>query len=79
MRRFRRLVPREFWLAMLTLLGVIVLDVLPALILGVVIACSCWSTGPAARRSRCWAPTRLFPAHSPTSAATTGSLRCPGC
>ena len=38
MRRFRRLVPREFWLAMLTLLGVIVLDVLPALILGVVIA-----------------------------------------
>jgi sulfate permease, SulP family len=38
MRRFRRLVPREFWLAMLTLLGVIVLDVLPALILGVVAA-----------------------------------------
>jgi len=38
MRRFRRLVPREFWLAMLTLLGVIVLDVLPALILGVVVA-----------------------------------------
>jgi high affinity sulfate transporter 1 len=38
MRRFYRLVPREFWLAMLTLLGVIVLDVLPALILGVVIA-----------------------------------------
>lgn len=36
MRRFRQLVPREFWLAMLTLLGVIVLDVLPALILGVV-------------------------------------------
>ena len=38
MRRFRRLAPREFWLAVLTLLGVIVLDVLPALILGVVIA-----------------------------------------
>ena len=38
MKRFRRLVPREFWLAMLTLLGVIVLDVLPALIIGVVIA-----------------------------------------
>ncbi len=38
MRRFRRLVPREFWLAMLTLAGVIVLDVLPALILGVVVA-----------------------------------------
>jgi hypothetical protein len=31
MRRFYRLVPREFGLAMLTLLGVIVLDVLPAL------------------------------------------------
>jgi MFS superfamily sulfate permease-like transporter len=38
MRRYRRLVPREFWLAMLTLAGVIVLDVLPALILGVVVA-----------------------------------------
>jgi len=38
MRRFRQLVPREFWLAMLTLFGVIVLDVLPALILGVVVA-----------------------------------------
>jgi sulfate permease, SulP family len=38
MRRFYQLVPREFWLAMLTLAGVIVLDVLPALILGVVIA-----------------------------------------
>jgi MFS superfamily sulfate permease-like transporter len=38
MERYRRLVPREFWLAMLTLLGVIVLDVLPALIIGVVIA-----------------------------------------
>ncbi len=38
MRRYRRLVPREFWLAMLTLTGVIVLDVLPALILGVVVA-----------------------------------------
>ena len=38
MKRYRRLVPREFWLAMLTLLGVIVLDVLPALIIGVVIA-----------------------------------------
>jgi CBS domain-containing protein len=38
MRRYHRLVPREFWLAMLTLLGVIVLDVLPALIIGVVIA-----------------------------------------
>jgi len=38
MRRFHQLVPREFWLAMLTLLAVIVLDVLPALILGVVVA-----------------------------------------
>jgi sulfate permease, SulP family len=38
MRRFHQLVPREFWLAMLTLAGVIVLDVLPALILGVVVA-----------------------------------------
>jgi SulP family sulfate permease len=38
MRRYRRLVPREFWLAMLTLFGVILLDVLPALILGVVVA-----------------------------------------
>ena len=36
MRRFYRLVPREFWLGMLTLATVIVLDVLPALIIGVV-------------------------------------------
>ena len=41
MRRFHQLVPREFWLAMLTLLAVIVLDVLPALILGVVSRCCC--------------------------------------
>lgn len=36
MRRFYRLVPREFWLGMLTLAGVITLDVLPGLIIGVV-------------------------------------------
>jgi SulP family sulfate permease len=35
MRGFYRLVPREFWLGMLTLLGVIVLDVLPGLLIGV--------------------------------------------
>ncbi|MBB2940645.1 high affinity sulfate transporter 1 [Actinoplanes lutulentus] len=35
MRRYYRLVPREFWIGMLTLAGVIVLDVLPGLILGV--------------------------------------------
>jgi SulP family sulfate permease len=35
MRTFRRLVPRDFWLGMLTLTGVIVLDVLPGLLLGV--------------------------------------------
>ena len=37
MRRFYRLVPREFWLGMLTLAGVIILDVLPGLIIGVVL------------------------------------------
>src|SRR6202050_4324223 len=36
MRRFYALVPREFWLGMVTLLGVITLDVLPGLIIGVV-------------------------------------------
>jgi MFS superfamily sulfate permease-like transporter len=36
MRRFYRLMPREFWLGMLTLVSVITLDVLPALIIGVV-------------------------------------------
>lgn len=35
MRRFYALVPREFWLGMLTLTGVIVLDILPGLIIGV--------------------------------------------
>jgi sulfate permease, SulP family len=35
MRRFYRLMPREFWLAMLTLLSVITLDVLLALMIGV--------------------------------------------
>jgi sulfate permease, SulP family len=38
MRRFYRLVPREFWLGMLTLSGVIVFDVLPGLLIGVVTA-----------------------------------------
>jgi sulfate permease, SulP family len=36
MRRFYALVPREFWLGMITLVGVITLDVLPGLIIGVV-------------------------------------------
>jgi MFS superfamily sulfate permease-like transporter len=36
MRRFYALVPREFWLGMVALLGVITLDVLPGLIIGVV-------------------------------------------
>lgn len=35
MRRFYELMPREFWLGAITLLGVIVLDVLPGLIIGV--------------------------------------------
>jgi high affinity sulfate transporter 1 len=35
MRDFHRIVPREFWLGMLTLGGVIVFDVLPGLIMGV--------------------------------------------
>lgn len=35
MRRYFALAPREFWLGMLTLLGVITLDVLPGLIIGV--------------------------------------------
>jgi hypothetical protein len=35
MRGFYRLVPREFWLGTLTLAGVIVLDVLPGLLIGV--------------------------------------------
>jgi sulfate permease, SulP family len=38
MRRFYRLVPWEFWLGMLTLGGVIVFDVLPGLLIGVVTA-----------------------------------------
>ena len=36
MRRFHQLVPREFWLGVLTLATVVVFDVLPALIIGVV-------------------------------------------
>lgn len=36
MRSYRRLIPREFWVAMLTLGSVVVFDVLPALIIGVV-------------------------------------------
>jgi sulfate permease, SulP family len=38
MREFYTLIPREFWLGMLTLGGVVVLDVLPGLILGVVLS-----------------------------------------
>jgi high affinity sulfate transporter 1 len=38
MRRFYQLAPREFWLGMLTLGGVITLDVLPGLIIGVVLS-----------------------------------------
>jgi high affinity sulfate transporter 1 len=38
MRRFYRLVRREFWLGMITLLGVITLDVLPGLVIGVVLS-----------------------------------------
>jgi sulfate permease, SulP family len=35
MRHFHALAPREFWLGMITLLGVITLDVLPGLVIGV--------------------------------------------
>ena len=38
MRRFYALIPREFWLGMITLLGVIILDVLPGLVIGVVLS-----------------------------------------
>ena len=38
MRRFYALVPREFWLGMITLLGVIILDVLPGLVIGVILS-----------------------------------------
>ena len=38
MQRFYQLAPREFWLGMLTLGGVITLDVLPGLIIGVVLS-----------------------------------------
>jgi SulP family sulfate permease len=35
MREYRRLIPREFWLGMITLAGVLILDVLPGLLIGV--------------------------------------------
>jgi MFS superfamily sulfate permease-like transporter len=38
MRRFYQLRPREFWLGMLTLAGVVVLDVLPGLVIGVTLS-----------------------------------------
>jgi len=38
MRRFYRLRRREFWLGMVTLLAVVVLDLLPALVIGVVLS-----------------------------------------
>jgi len=36
MREYYRLVPQEFWLGMITLVGVVVIDVLPGLVIGVV-------------------------------------------
>ena len=38
MRRFYRLVPRDFWLGLITLAGVVVIDVLAGLIIGVVLS-----------------------------------------
>ncbi|HEY1665561.1 MAG TPA: SulP family inorganic anion transporter [Trebonia sp.] len=38
MRRYYHLVRREFWLGMITLVGVITLDVLPGLVIGVVLS-----------------------------------------
>jgi len=38
MKRFYRLAPTEFWLGMITLVSVIVLDVLPAMIIGIVLS-----------------------------------------
>jgi high affinity sulfate transporter 1 len=35
MRSFHRLVPREFWLGMLTMAGILILDILPGLLIGV--------------------------------------------
>jgi Sulfate permease family len=79
MKRFRRLVPREFWLAMLTLLGVIVLDVLPALIIGVVIAM------PSSRRwgvpgpwCSSWTATTTSTSPAPSSSASWPAAWPPG-
>ena len=52
-RRFYQLRPREFWLGMLTLLGVVVLDVLPGLVIGVTLSSWCWRSWRAARCSPC--------------------------
>lgn len=38
MREYYRLIPNEFWLGMITLLGVVVLDVLPGLLIGVLLS-----------------------------------------
>jgi high affinity sulfate transporter 1 len=38
MRTFHRLLPRSFWLGMVTLAGVVVLDVLPGLLIGVILS-----------------------------------------
>jgi SulP family sulfate permease len=38
MREYYRLVPQEFWLGLITLVGVITVDVLPALVIGVVLS-----------------------------------------
>jgi sulfate permease, SulP family len=38
MRRFYRLMPRDFWLGLMALLGVVVLDVLPGLLIGIILS-----------------------------------------
>ena len=82
MRRFYQLVPREFWLGMLTLGGVIVLDVLPGLIIGVVVSLllvfyrssrlglSVLGADPAVARGL---PRRPAPLRSPADSGRAGS------
>jgi MFS superfamily sulfate permease-like transporter len=58
MRGFYRLRPREFWLGMLTLLGVVVLDVLPGLVIGVTLSILVPACSSSARTRRSSTPTR---------------------
>ena len=78
LRRVRLVSRAEFALGVMTFLGVILIDVLPGMLIGLVSALPSPSTGRLARTSRCWAGSRVIPPPTSMRCAILRRHPCPG-